>query len=73
MVKSFNKQARKFGIYDIDAALIPSPSRIPHSRDHFGSSFMKKTPSRTFKNSDSRLNSLAQTPFTPLAQSESKA
>jgi hypothetical protein len=72
MIKLFNKQARKAGIYDIDAALIPSPSKLPTpSNKHLLSSPMKKTPSTARAgNRGARRVSVAVTPFTPKHKKE---
>jgi hypothetical protein len=65
MIKQFNKQARKHGIYDIDAALIPSPSKLPSPQKHLLST-NKKTPSTArAKSGRRRVSMMNVTPFTP--------
>ena len=57
-------------MYDIDAALIPSPSKIfvTPTENHLLSSRMKITPSCNSKLKKSRRASMAVTPFTPNAK-----
>lgn len=72
MIKLFNKQARKHGIYDIDAALIPSPSKLPSPEKHLLSTGKKNTPSN-LRHKSSRRVSMAVTPFTPRKERRTSA
>ena len=45
MIKSFNKQLKKAHIYDIDAALIPSPTKYNSPEKNVMNTDSKKSPS----------------------------
>ena len=45
MIKSFNKQLKRADIYDVDAALIPSPTKYNSPERNLTNTESKKSPS----------------------------
>lgn len=62
MIKSFNKQLKKAPIYDIDAALIPSPTKYNSPEKNLMNTESKKSPS-TARLPEKRRGSFTLTPI----------